>query len=82
MLLLQAPDDFDLLLNAADKAGVIVLLLAFIAALYRRWIVMGATHTECTTARDNYRQLLDSNAQRIEAKLERLEAERGRSHAQ
>lgn len=73
-------DEFNLVIEAANKLGVIALLLLGGIGLHRRWIVLGWTYEQCSSRVSALDQLLSANAARVESKLERLEeSERSRN---
>ena len=76
VLPLQTVGDLDLIASAADKAGVIGLLIAFVVALFNGWVVIGPTHKVCMERDTACRKVMDEKAAKIEAELDRLRAER------
>lgn len=71
-------DELHALQAIADRAGAVFLLLLFIIALWRRYIVMGWSYSDCTSERDVCRKIASDRAAKLESDLDRLRDERRR----
>jgi hypothetical protein len=63
-------------LQIADKLGVMVLGVAFILALYRKWLVFGWHYEECATARATCNTDTAARLSKAELEVERLRTAR------
>lgn len=63
-----------------DKAGTIGLAIGVAYGLWKRHIVLGWVYGECEMRLQNLDVLLNAHAAKMEAKIERLEAERDKRY--
>lgn len=68
-------DSLQWLLLNGDKISALALLLIFVLALIRQWIVLGFTHQECVRDRDGFKARVDALAKSNEEELTRLRRE-------
>lgn len=58
-----------------DNISTLGLLVVFILALVKEWVVLGSTHRECIRDRDRFEGKVESLAADNEEKIARLELE-------
>jgi hypothetical protein len=74
-------ENFDAILNLADKIGVMAGGILLGIALHKKMLVLGWTYAECQSRLETCGTIATGYATKIEAKLERLEAQREKQNA-
>jgi hypothetical protein len=64
------------LIEFLSKAGPTAILVGIGIAVNKGWLVLGREYNECSKQRDAYKLLLDNHADKLEARLDKYEAER------
>lgn len=72
--------DFPLLLEAADKLGVIVGMVIIAYGLWKKQLVPGWVYEQCEKERAELKALLETHATRTEARVQMLEQERDKKY--